>query len=112
MFGASEMLVIGVLALILIGSKQLPEVARTLGKFIAELKRTANGFTAEFKNEMDREAAKNKPAEKVETPRVGDKFVLRYEDGTPMRPEDQLAESAAPVEGIPSNPDAKKDEPT
>jgi sec-independent protein translocase protein TatB len=59
MLSASEMIIVGVLALILIGPKQLPEVARTVGRLISELKRTANGFTSDFKNEMNHEIAKN-----------------------------------------------------
>lgn len=42
--GFSEMLMIGVLALILIGPKQLPEVARTLGRFLNELKRSSENL--------------------------------------------------------------------
>ena len=55
MFSFSEMLVIGVLALILIGPKQLPEVARTLGRFINELRRSANVFTSELKTQVQME---------------------------------------------------------
>jgi Sec-independent protein translocase protein TatA len=37
--GMSEFIVIGALALIFIGPKQLPEVARTVGRLLNELKR-------------------------------------------------------------------------
>ncbi len=40
--GFTEMLVICALALIFIGPKQLPEVARAIGKFINELKRASD----------------------------------------------------------------------
>lgn len=46
--GFSEMVFIAVLALILIGPKQLPEVARTIGRFINEIKRNTDSVSAEF----------------------------------------------------------------
>lgn len=48
--GFTEMLVIAVLALILIGPKQIPEVARNVGRFLNELKRTTESFTDELKS--------------------------------------------------------------
>lgn len=65
MFGInlSEFFVIGILALILIGPKQLPEVARTIGRFMNELKRGADVFTNELKSQVKedigRDYAKN-----------------------------------------------------
>lgn len=50
--GFSEMVIIGVLALILIGPKQLPEVARTLGKFLNELKRSADVLKEEINTDI------------------------------------------------------------
>lgn len=48
--GFSEILVIGVLALILLGPEQLPDLARKLGRFINDLKKTTDGLKEEFKN--------------------------------------------------------------
>ena len=47
MFGLSiaHMILLGGLALIVIGPKQLPEVARTLGRFLNELKRVTSDVT-------------------------------------------------------------------
>lgn len=53
-FSLSEMLLLAVIALVVIGPKQLPEVARTLGRFLNELKRTSNSFTREFRDNMDK----------------------------------------------------------
>ena len=50
--GFTEILFIAVLGLILIGPKQLPEVARTLGRFLNELKRSTNILTDEFKQQV------------------------------------------------------------
>ena len=49
--GMSEVIALGVLALILIGPKQLPEVARTLGRFINDLKRSTEGITEDLKRQ-------------------------------------------------------------
>lgn len=48
--GTSELLVILVVALIVLGPKRLPEVARTLGKGLAELRRATSGLTDELSN--------------------------------------------------------------
>lgn len=49
--GMSELILLGVLALILIGPQQLPEVARTLGRFLNDLKRSAEGLTEDIKQQ-------------------------------------------------------------
>lgn len=46
--GLFEMVVIAVLALLVIGPKQLPEVARSIGKFLNELKRNTGDISSAF----------------------------------------------------------------
>ena len=48
--GAPELLVILVVALVVLGPKRLPEVARALGKAMAELRRATSGITDELNN--------------------------------------------------------------
>ncbi|XGC80826.1 Sec-independent protein translocase protein TatB [Bdellovibrio bacteriovorus] len=50
--GMSEIIVLGVLALIVIGPKELPELARTIGRFLNELKRTTNVLQDELKEQV------------------------------------------------------------
>lgn len=50
--GFSEVILLGVLALIIIGPKQLPDVARTIGRFLNELRRA----TEDLKDEVKRSA--------------------------------------------------------
>jgi len=49
--GFSELVVIGLIALIVLGPKRLPEVARTAGKWMGQLRR----FIADVKLDLDRE---------------------------------------------------------
>jgi sec-independent protein translocase protein TatB len=53
--GWSELLVIGIVALVVIGPKELPGVVRTLGQTVAKLRRMAADFQNQF-NEAMREA--------------------------------------------------------
>lgn len=49
--GLSEIIFLGVLALIVIGPKQLPELARHLGRFLNELKRATDGLTNDIRSQ-------------------------------------------------------------
>jgi sec-independent protein translocase protein TatB len=53
--GWGELLVIGIVALVVIGPKELPGVVRTIGQSIAKLRRMASEFQHQF-NEAMREA--------------------------------------------------------
>lgn len=53
-FGFSELLFIAVLALLIFGPRRLPEIARQIGKALAELKRAKNEFTAQIEDEVRR----------------------------------------------------------
>ncbi|QDK39529.1 twin-arginine translocase TatA/TatE family subunit [Bdellovibrio sp. NC01] len=76
MFGLSifEIIFLAGLALIVIGPKELPQVARTLGRFLNELKRSTSGFTEELKQQarIDRidlyEAPKKAPTQNPNNP--------------------------------------------
>lgn len=50
--GMSEIFFLAILALIVIGPKELPEVARTLGRFINELKRSTSVLGDELKQQV------------------------------------------------------------
>lgn len=49
--GFSEIVVLAVLGLILLGPEQLPDMARALGRFINDLKRTTDGLQDELKKQ-------------------------------------------------------------
>src|SRR5207302_10889097 len=50
--GWGELLIIGVVALIAIGPKELPAVLRTLGQWTAKLRRMASEFQSQFQEAM------------------------------------------------------------
>ena len=65
--GTPELLVILIVALVVLGPKRLPEVAKALGKGLAELRRATSGLTDELQNarvmlEQEAQAAVKKPA--------------------------------------------------
>lgn len=51
--GTSELLLIGLVALIVFGPRKLPEMMRTIGKTIAEFKNTTNDFKKSWEQEVD-----------------------------------------------------------
>jgi len=61
MFGIdfSEFLVIGVVALIVLGPERLPKVARTVGHLLGRMQRYASEVKDQVKREMDAEDYKN-----------------------------------------------------
>ncbi len=64
--GTPELIVILIVALIVLGPERLPEIARALGKGLAELRRATSGLTDELQNarvmfEGEVQAAARKP---------------------------------------------------
>ncbi|NIO68465.1 MAG: twin-arginine translocase subunit TatB, partial [Anaerolineae bacterium] len=65
--GPAELLLIFVIALIVFGPGKLPELARTLGKALRELRRMSLEVTAEFAKELrDMEAISSEVKETTE----------------------------------------------
>ncbi len=46
--GPLEILIVGALALIVLGPQKLPEMARTIGRFMTEMRRMASEVKSEF----------------------------------------------------------------
>ena len=68
--GASELLVIAVVALIVVGPKDLPMLLRKLGQFLAKLRGMASEFRASF-DEMARQSELDELRKEVEAMRAG-----------------------------------------
>lgn len=62
--GPAELLIIGVFALLFIGPKKLPELARGLGKSLREFQRAKD----DFQSEIDKEVNEIKQVTKTEEP--------------------------------------------
>ena len=51
--GTSELILIGIIALIFLGPRKLPQIARTIGKTMADFRNTTNEFKATWQREVD-----------------------------------------------------------
>lgn len=78
--GMPEMIVILVIALIVIGPQKLPELAKSLGKGLAEFKRAADDFKQSVEDEARQSAEKDKTAEPEPL-------------GQPLKPEETAAKA-------------------
>lgn len=57
--GTSELILIGLVALIVLGPRKLPQMARTFGKTMADLRRSTNEFKETWEREVKFEDEKN-----------------------------------------------------
>ncbi len=54
--GTSELILIGIVALIIFGPRKLPEMMRSFGRAMAEFRRSTNEFKQSWEKEVDIEA--------------------------------------------------------
>ena len=106
--GAFEMLLIGAIALIVVGPKDLPMLMRKVGQFTAKMRGLAAEFRASF-DEMARQSELDELRKEVEALRTGaytapisaeiDKHMYGYDQAPttyPSLPESPVPESPAP----------------
>lgn len=60
--GTSELMLIGLIALIVFGPRKLPEIARTIGKTMNEFRRSTDDFKKTWQQEIDLEGIKKDTA--------------------------------------------------
>ena len=60
--GPLEVMLVAVIALIVFGPQRLPEIAKSLGRGIAEFRRQASDIRAEFESGLDDGPEDEKPA--------------------------------------------------
>lgn len=53
--GIQELIIIAIIALLVVGPKKLPDVAKTLGKGFSEFRNAMDGVTEDFKQTIQRE---------------------------------------------------------
>ena len=93
--GWGELVVIGVVALIVIGPKELPTVLRTLGQTVAKVKRMASEFQGQFQEAI-------RESEFHELQKHAEDLKSSFTDVTSFDP---MAETPAEVEHAPESLD-------
>lgn len=103
--GSTELMVILVVAIIVIGPTKLPKIARGVGKAFGEFKRASN----DLKRTIDHEVDRIERAEKTQKA----KAELLAEDAPAPKPAPEPAPAAAAAQAdakTDAKPDAKKDQ--
>jgi sec-independent protein translocase protein TatA len=90
--GGPEMVVILVIALLVFGPRKLPELAKSLGKGMSELRRTSTDLRRTLEREIHQEKAEEKPIGTQAAP------------DSPAPVPTTLATEAAPPATAPSDP--------
>ena len=103
--GFSEILVIAVVALIVIGPERLPKVARTLGHLFGRMQRYVNDVKSDISREMELEELKKLQSSIQDTARSIEQSVNEEINST----QSQLSEiaSAATDSAVPAPPPAE-----
>jgi sec-independent protein translocase protein TatB len=84
--GWGELVVIGIVALIAIGPKELPTVLRSLGQWMGKIKRMANEFQGQFQEAL-------REAEVADLKKHADELTSAVTDATKFDPLDDLNKS-------------------
>jgi sec-independent protein translocase protein TatB len=92
--GTGELLVIGLVALIVLGPDKLPQAARQLGRFTSEARKIANGFRQEMHDAMNEVAETADTSEPVDD-RVADHRLAAAP--TDAEPVDRVPAEARPL---------------
>src|SRR5262249_6600440 len=101
--GFSELLVIAVVALIVIGPERLPKVARTLGHLFGRMQRYVNDVKADISREMELEELR-KLQSNVEDAARAIQISVEKEVNETRSELDKVAEAANPVPDRPELP--------
>jgi Tat protein translocase TatB subunit len=80
--GLSEIVLISIIALIFIGPKQLPEIARAVGRALNELKRASEDLTSSITNPKHYEDPSRNLKQTGETPVPPPKLYDGFEEST------------------------------
>mgnify|MGYP001156648877 CR=1 FL=1 len=126
--GTSELILIGIIALIFLGPRKLPELARILGKIMADLRNTTNEFKDTWEREVNfeeetkafriddidekTEPRKTPPAlEKaaISAPAVKEIDASRFDDAIPAGENGSKAQSSPEKEPSDSSLSEKRD---
>ena len=79
--GSSELLVILVVALVVLGPKSLANVSRTLGKAMGEFRRVSTDFQRTLNAEAEEEEQRKRKQEAARQARLAESGANPYDDG-------------------------------
>lgn len=91
--GTAELIMIGIIALIFLGPRKLPQIAKTLGKTMADFRNTTNEFKSTWEREVNFEEEENA----LRTGDLPDTPVARM---TPLREDENSSISVPEVKEI------------
>ena len=94
--GFSELLVIGVLGLIILGPERLPKAARTVGLLIGKMRRTMSGIQQEIEQEVRNQEIREKLQNPLHSYLTEDELKQREE----TEELDRMANGEASAEGF------------
>ncbi|MCF6329187.1 MAG: Sec-independent protein translocase protein TatB [Henriciella sp.] len=112
-FGFTELLLIAIIALVVVGPKDLPVMMRKLGQFLARGRAMANEFRAAF-DDIAKQAELDELRQEIEALKRDNQIVSAVDDlkavekdiNESVMRESPSAESPKPVSDKPSEPDA------
>jgi Tat protein translocase TatB subunit len=119
--GTSELILIGIIALIFLGPRKLPQIARTIGKTMADFRNTTNEFKSTWEREVNFEEETQAlrtgdlpptyPATIPRSTAIGEETpdTLASPSIKPVQP-DMFSNTPLPAEEIHEPADAKHDE--
>ncbi len=108
--GMGEILVLGVIALIVVGPEKLPSLARNIGRFINDIKRTTSDVTREISRSID-EQEFNKKNSKITQEHIQDNTHMHENHLVDeYNPEDVAHEDYTEEDFYRDNPSAKVQE--
>jgi sec-independent protein translocase protein TatB len=93
-FGWGELILIGIVALVAIGPKELPGALRTLGQWVAKVRRMATEFQNQFHEAM-------REAELAELKKEVDEMAVKAESYTHFDPIDEIRKDIETAAGPP-----------
>ena len=81
--GPLEIFIVAAIALIVFGPQKLPEIARTLGRFMSEIRRMASEVKSEFDAGLDDDDEVEPEVESEPESEVGDEDTGAIDDAAP-----------------------------
>ena len=90
--GVQELIIIAIIALLVVGPKKLPDLAKTLGKGFRDFKNATEGITEELKQTMKSD---DKPDEKPKDDASKDSLLLTNDQAKPKpdKPDETINKS-------------------